>query len=390
MKVLHVIPSLWHGDGGPSHALRAMERALAAQGVTVETAATDDAGPRARNGRAGGAALREEGATRRYFAKRTDFYKWSPQFARWISRAARDYDLLHLHALFSFTTTAASQAARYHGIPYVVRPLGTLDAWGLAQRRPWVKRVSLRLIEAPLLRDAAAVHFTSDDEARQAAALELPMRTAVIPLGIDLPAPGSRNERAGAPDGTLRALYLSRLAPKKNLEGLLDAIAQLQHELPQLRLTIAGDGDMAYVQTLRERAAALGLRDRVRWLGRVEGEAKRRAFDEADFFVLASHSENFGIAAAEALAHGLPCLLGRGVAIASDVASAGAGVSVAPEADAVAAGLRLMIPAAARASMSAQALRLARERYSLEAMGTRLHELYSAILAGRHGLPAKH
>lgn len=388
MKVLHVIPSLWHGDGGPSHALRAMERALAAQGVTVETAATDDAGPGARNGQAGRGARSEEGATRRYFAKRTDFYKWSPQFARWISRAAADYDLLHLHALFSFTTTAASRAARHHGIPYVVRPLGTLDAWGLAQRRPWIKRASLRLIEGPLLREAAAVHFTSEDEARQAAALNLPLRSTIIPLGIELPAPTARIGAAG--DGNVRALYLSRLAPKKNLEGLLDAIAQLRDELPQLHLTIAGDGDMAYVQTLRDRAATLGLHDRVHWLGRVDGEAKRRAFEQADFFVLASHSENFGIAAAEALAHGLPCLLGQGVAIATDVAAAGAGVRVAPDPGAVAAGLRLMMPAATRASMSARALRLAQERYSLDAMGAKLHQLYSAILAGRHGLPARH
>jgi glycosyltransferase involved in cell wall biosynthesis len=387
MKVLHVIPSLWQGDGGPSHALRAMEQALTAQGVTVETAATDDAGPAARNGRAGGHALREDDVTRRYFAKRTDFYKWAPDFARWISGAARDYDLLHLHALFSFTTTAAARAARRHGVPYVVRPLGTLDAWGLEQRRPWLKRASLRWIEAPLLQGAAAVHFTSDDEARQAAALGVPMRSAVIPLGIAMPAPAARHASS---DGTVRALYLSRLTPKKNLEGLLDAFAQVRRELPHLRLTIAGDGDEQYAQALRERARSLGLDDRVRWLGRVEGEAKRRAFDHADFFVLASHSENFGIAAAEALAHGLPCLLGRGVAISHEVVAAGAGLGIAPQPHAIAEGLRLMMPAATRASMSAHAMRLARERYSLEAMGASLQQLYTAILAGRHGLPAKH
>jgi glycosyltransferase involved in cell wall biosynthesis len=389
MKVLHVIPSLWHGDGGPSHALRAMESALTGRGVTVETAATDDAGPGSHNGRGGGAALREDGVTRRYFAKRTDFYKWAPDFARWISSAARDYDLLHLHALFSFTTTAAARAARRHGVPYVVRPLGTLDAWGLKQRRPWLKRASLRWIEAPLLRDAAAVHFTSEDEARQAATLRVPMRSAVIPLGIAMPAPVPRHASPDG-DGTVRALYLSRLAPKKNLEGLLDAFAQLRHELPQLQLTIAGDGDAHYAQALRDRAQALGLDDRVRWLGRVEGEAKRRAFEEADFFVLASHSENFGIAAAEALAHGLPCLLGRGVAISGDVVAAGAGLGTATGPEAIAAGLRLMMPAATRASMSTHAARLARERYSLEAMGANLQQLYSSILAGRHGLPAKH
>jgi glycosyltransferase involved in cell wall biosynthesis len=384
MKVLHVIPSIWEGDGGPSHALRAMERALAAQGVTVETATTDDAGPGARNGKAAFGPLHEDGATRRYFAKRSDVYKWSPRFAYWIANAARDYDVLHLHALFSFTTTAASQAARRAGVPYVVRPLGTLDPWGLAHRRPWLKRASLRLVEAPLLRAAAAVHFTSEDEARQAASLRIPLRPAVIPLGIAMPA---AVQRTPSPDGSVRALYLSRLDPKKNLEGLLDALAAVREELPQLQLTVAGGGDPAYARALRERGQALGLHARVRWLGHVAGEAKRRAFEEADFFVLASHAENFGIAAAEALAHGLPCVLATGVAIAGEVAAAGAGLAVAPQPDAIAAGLKLMMPPGTRASMSALARRLAHDRYSLDAMGARLKQLYADIL---RGLPARH
>jgi glycosyltransferase involved in cell wall biosynthesis len=362
-----------------------MERALATQGVTVETATTDDAGPGARSMQAGSGPVVENGVTRRYFAKRADFYKWSPGFARWISSAARNYDLLHLHALFSFTTTAASQAARRDGVPYVVRPLGTLDEWGLQHRRPWLKRLSLRLVEAPMLRAAAAVHFTSEDEARQASSLRIAWQPAVIPLGIEMPPPIARTP---ASDGSVRALYLSRLSPKKNVEGLLDAMALVQGELTQLRLTIAGSGDAAYAQALRDRAIALGLGDRVRWLGHVDGLVKRRAFEDADFFVLPSHSENFGIAAAEALAHGLPCLLAEGVAIARDVAGAGAGLSVAPTPEAIAAGLRLMMPPSARASMGPAAMRLARERYSLDAMGARLKQLYTDILAARE-LPAK-
>jgi glycosyltransferase involved in cell wall biosynthesis len=78
------------------------------------------------------------------------------------------------------------------------------------------------------------------------------------------------------------------------------------------------------------------------------------------------------------------------VAISHEVVAAGAGLGIAPQPHAIAEGLRLMMPAATRASMSAHAMRLARERYSLEAMGASLQQLYTAILAGRHGLPAKH
>jgi glycosyltransferase involved in cell wall biosynthesis len=363
-----------------------MERALAAQGVTVETATTDDDGPGRRSGKAGQGAVVEEGTVRRYFAKRSDFYKWSPGFARWIARAVTDYDLLHLHALFSFTTTAASQAARRAGVPYVVRPLGTLAPWGMEHRRPWLKRASLRMIEKPLLRHAAAVHFTSDEEMREASALRIDMRPVVIPLGIDMPPPAVRTPPS---DGSVRALFLSRLHPKKNLDGLLDAVAMLREEFPHLRLAIAGSGDTEYASALRAHADALGLSGRVTWLGFVEGEAKLRAFVDADFFVLPSHSENFGIAAAEALAHGLPCVLSSGVAIAREVVAAGAGIEIATSAESIAAGLRLIMPAAARAPMQASALRVARERYSLDAMGARLKHLYLDISGSRRGLPAK-
>ena len=379
MKVLHVIPSLWHGDGGPAQALRSMERALAAQGVQVETAATDDAGRGRRQSLAG-----EPGVVRRYFPKQSDVYKVSTGFARWIGAHVRDYDLIHIHALFSFTSTAAARAARRQGVPYVLRPLGTLDAWGLAQRRPWAKRLSLRWIERPMLREAAAVHCTSEAEAAQAQSLGIPMRVRVIPLGVDLP-PATRRDGAGAD----RILYLSRLAPKKNLEGLLEAVARLQSQVP-LRLTIAGDGDPAYTRELQSRAQALGLAPSIEWLGRVEGEAKERAFEQAGLFALPSHSENFGIAAAEALARGLPCLLGRGVAIAREVEAAGAGIAVGTAPQEIEEGLRLIIAPDARARMSQCARQLARERFSTEAMGARLKELYADILAGRHGFPAAH
>jgi len=388
MKVLHVIPSLWHGDGGPAQALVSMESALVPQGVQVDTATTDDDGPGRRNGKPTGEALAENGVTRRYFAKQSDFYKASSQFARWIDGHVRDYNVVHLHALFSFTTTVGARAARRHGVPYVIRPLGTLEAWSLAHRRPWLKQLSLRVIEAPLLRDAAAVHFTSEEEARQSAATGIAMRGVVIPLGVDVPASLPVRDRSG-PEA-LRVLYLSRLAPKKNLEALLEACALLRREGTNVHLSIAGDGEPAYSQALRDRAAALGIAGDVEWLGRVQGDAKGQAFESADVFALPSHSENFGIAAAEAIAYGLPCVLGRGVAIARDIHDAGAGMAVEPSAANVAAALKHMIPADTRAAMSLRAAQLARERYSIAAMGAKLKQLYTDIVTGRHGFPAKH
>jgi len=266
MKVLHVIPSLSAVHGGPSRALPLMERALAAKGVTVETATTNDEGPRLHHRKPCGLPLFENGVFRHYFHKQLDFYKVSLGIAGWLRRHAKDYELLHIHALFSFSSIAAAWTARRLGVPYIIRPLGTLTHYGRTQRRPWLKRLSIRWIEGPLLRDAAAVHFTSLDEQREAEACGVPMRGVLIPLGIEAPAITDdtlvRSRFAGLQDANY-LLYLSRLDPKKNVEGLLRAFAQCSAQWPNTQLLMAGNGSRDYVGNLMALSVALGLGHRV-------------------------------------------------------------------------------------------------------------------------------
>jgi glycosyltransferase involved in cell wall biosynthesis len=401
MKILHVIPSLSLAHGGPSHAMRLIERALRMQEVEVETATTDDDGPGKRM--PGGCCkeqlfvrpsqnpplpqpspARGEGVVRRYFPKRLEFYKVSPGFARWIFRHVRDYDLVHIHALFSFTSVIAAWAARRAGVPYVVRPLGTLNRYGVKQQRPWLKRLSLRAIEGPILRHAAAVHFTAEAERVEAESLGIPMRSVVIPLGIE-PAPQGDASvflvRFPEVKNFRILLFLSRLDPKKNVEGLLQAFKLCSSALPDTRLVIAGTGEAGYVAGLIKLADTLGLADRVVWPGYVDGEQKAAAFAAAQVFVLPSHSENFGIAAVEAMLAGLPCVLGEGVALANEVAQAGAGLATSPQPEEIAMALQVMLADDnRRAEMGRRAAALARERYSLEAMGAGLVRLYESIV----------
>jgi glycosyltransferase involved in cell wall biosynthesis len=300
MKILHVIPSLSRIHGGPTQALALMERALTAQGVTVETAATDDDGTGRRNGKACGRALQENGVLHWYFRKRLDFYKTSPAFARWIAREAGRYDLLHIHALFSFTSSAAAHAAKRAGVPYIIRPLGTLGAYGMHERRRRLKALSMKWLEGPILRQAAAVHFTSESEAVEAQALGIAFKKVIIPLAVEpVLSPAAVTQPAFAwLRGSPCVLFLSRLDPKKNLEGLLEAVALLKGEFPSLRLLVAGDGTPEYVASLHARAETLGIAAQVVWAGHVEAESKAAAFAAADVFALPSYSENFGIAAA--------------------------------------------------------------------------------------------
>ncbi|OYU12440.1 MAG: hypothetical protein CFE38_08210 [Comamonadaceae bacterium PBBC1] len=380
LAVLHVIPSISLAHGGPSRAIRLMEDVQRKLGMTVFTLTTDDNGP--------GNRLSDSeklDPNRHYVRKWFDFYKVAPSLVPWLIRRVRNYDVVHIHALFSFSSAAAAWAARRAGVPYIIRPLGTLTHYGRTQRRPLLKRLSLKWIEGPLLRDAAAVHFTSLDEQREAEESGVPMRGVVIPLGIEVSEvidDSIVRSRYAALGRAPYLLFLSRLDPKKNIEGLLRGFALCRAQWPQHKLLIAGTGDTNYVATLVLLVNELGLKDCVIWTNHIDGALKKSAFAGATLFVLPSFSENFGIAAAEALMAGLPCVLGQGVAIANDVVAAGAGLAVATDPDSIAAGLlKLLTDEPELRRMAFNGAALARGKFSVEAMGKNLVSLYEFVLS---------
>jgi glycosyltransferase involved in cell wall biosynthesis len=379
LRALHVIPSVSPLDGGPTRAIGIMERALSEAGVRVTTLTTDhDLASRG----ADGTPAVANGAHRIYAHKWLDPYKVAPGLVPHLMRAVQTHDVVHIHALFSFASTAAAWAARRRGVPYIVRPLGTLSAYGLRARRPRLKRLSMALFEGPILRGAAAVHFPSEAERQDAEAIGLPTRGVVIPLSVDANdgPPAAPLEHPALADRRV-ILFLSRLDPKKNLEAVIDAVAASPTLRGACALVIAGTGESGYVASLKARVAAASLSEHTVWLGHVDGPEKRAAFAAADVLVLPSFSENFGIAAVEALLAGVPCVLGEGVAIAGAIEKAGAGMTVRPEAPAVAQALEHVFwsdPALAHA-MGLRARQLATNEFSTAVMAQRLIALYEDV-----------
>lgn len=392
LNILHVIPSLSAVHGGPSRAIVAMERALTAAGANVTTATTDDDGP-GRRLRRDDRMAEANGATRIYFRKQIEFYKIAPALAPWLWKNVQRFDVVHIHALFSFASVVAGVIARLRRVPYVVRPLGTLSSFGMTERRPWLKRISLRLIEAPLLRGAAYVHLTSQSELDEARSLGLRFNGGVIPLGVercDIPPVEPEARRTASPDVARRTLlYLSRIDRKKNIEGLLSAFAMVARQRQNVTLNIAGDGPAEYVETLKAHAAALSIDRRVEWLGHVEGDAKSAVLAAADIFVLPSYSENFGIAAVEAMLAGRSCILADGVGVAREAAAAAACRVTTPAAPALAEAIvQLLDNDAERESIGRRAAAFAQREYSTAVMAQRLIALYAALARSRRERPA--
>ena len=173
-------------------------------------------------------------------------------------------------------------------------------------------------------------------------------------------------------------LFLSRLDAKKGLDLLLPAFAEMNRT--DAVLVIAGNGDQAFVDELRESAARLKIEGQTVLTGFLSGQEKLAAFAAASVFTLPSYSENFGIAAVEALAAGLPCVISDQVGIATEVNEFEAGLVVQCRIAELAAALqRMMNEPQLRSRMGANSRRLAANRYSTQAMTEALVRLYQEI-----------
>jgi glycosyltransferase involved in cell wall biosynthesis len=383
MRVLHVIAAVAPRYGGPSTAVLGACHALRALGLEPFLATTDADGPRRLPVRLD-APTSFHGVPAIFFPRQwSEALKYSRPLGRWLEAHVGEFDVVHVHGIFSHACLAAGRSARRRGVPYVVRPLGMLDPWSLARRR-LAKRALWTLGVGRLLGGAAAVHYTSTGEQRLAERTPGLARGVVIPLGVDdsFVAAARVEPRAGAAGRGAEpyVLSLSRLHPKKGLELLVDAFLDVTRDpaLRHWRLVVAGDGDPRYVARLRERAG--GGDACVQLVGWLDGEAKRAWLAGASLLALPSYQENFGLAAVEALACGVPVLLSTAVNLADEVCEAGAGWVVPLAPGALRDGLRAALrDDRGRATRGAAGRALVVARFTWPRVGAALADLYRSV-----------
>jgi glycosyltransferase involved in cell wall biosynthesis len=242
-----------------------------------------------------------------------------------------------------------------------------------------------------VLHEASAVHYTTDQE-RELTERSLGLNGGmVIPNGVDeelleVQTSSKFRKQVGIPADAPFVLTLSRLHPKKGIDLLLKAFADLkaQGKLAEWHLVIAGDGDADYVEGLRQIVVRTAVEPVVHWVGWLEGAAKFEALAEADLFVLSSLQENFGIGVVESMAGGTPVLLSRQVGLASDVRKSGAGWVI----DLDATGLRDGLAEATGnpselATRGAAARELVRERFTWPRITGEWAAMYEKISSKR-------
>ncbi|MBD2167476.1 glycosyltransferase [Calothrix membranacea FACHB-236] len=329
MKVLHIVPSISLIYGGPSQMVLGLAPALAKEDVEVTVITTNS------NGDTGQKPLdvplnepvKQDSYEIIYF-RCAPFrrYKFSLDLLKWLKRHACEYDIAHIHALFSPVSSAAATICRQQKLPYILRPLGTLDPSDLRKKK-LLKQLYAAIIERQNLAGAAAIHFTSDQEAKISARFGVATQDLVIPLGVVPPKLATHQQKLEIPQDVPVILFMSRIDPKKGLNLLIPALEKLLAVGCNFHFVLAGTNpqDPDYEQSIISQIQNSPLRSHTTITGFVTGELKASLLQAADVFVLPSYYENFGIAVAEAMVAGIPVVISDQVHICHQVSESQSG-----------------------------------------------------------------
>ena len=301
MRVLHVITGISKKSGGPSRSSQGLVVALCETGVDAWIHSFDGAAPWVKGVR--GCCQGE-----------------SLDVA-----ALKDFDIVHIHGVWDPRLHDVAKMCRAAKVPYVIAPRGMLEPWSLKQK--WLKkRIARFLYQDRDLKKAAALHATAVSEAEQFRKLGFKNYCIVSPNGVNLP--GRELERRVGVGR--RALFVSRMHPKKGVLELVEAWARVKPEswCCELVYTVNSDEERAYEQKVKDRILALGMSYQDKegnihsptptqdsnfiFTGPLDDEKKWKAYARADLFILPTYSENFGIVIAEALWAGVPVITTKG------------------------------------------------------------------------------
>jgi glycosyltransferase involved in cell wall biosynthesis len=324
LKILQLVHTLDPSVGGVAASVLALSQGLARRGHKLDIVVLDDSAS---------SWLADIALPIHALGAGLTSYRYSSKLLPWLKKQGGDYDRVIVNGIWQYLSFAAWRRYAGSSIPYYVFPHGMLDPWfketfPLKHLKKWLY---WPWAEYRVLRDAAAVIFTSEEERSQArkSFWLYRCREKVSPLGVEAP-PISSNakseflSRYPQLQNTRIFLFLGRLHPKKGCDMLLEAFAQMRSN-DSISLILAGPDQVGWESDLRRQVTRLNLTNRVVFTGMLEGSMKQGAFANAEAFVLPSHQENFGISVVEALAASVPVLVSNRVNIWREIEADRAG-----------------------------------------------------------------
>jgi len=329
LKILQLVHTLDPSVGGVAAAVLALSRGLARRGHKLDVVVLDEPDVVAAVADRGPA----DNITVHALGSGLTSYRYSRTLWPWLRQHGGDYDRVIVNGIWQYLSFAAWRRYAGSSIPYYVFPHGMLDPWfketfPLKHLKKWLY---WPWADYRVLRDAAAVIFTSEEERFQArkSFWLYRCREKVSPLGVEAP-PISSNakseflSRYPQLQNSRNFLFIGRLHPKKGCDMLLEAFARFRSN-DSISLILAGPDQVGWESDLRRQVTRLNLTNRVVFTGMLEGSMKQGAFANAEAFVLPSHQENFGISVVEALAVSVPVLISNRVNIWREIEADRAG-----------------------------------------------------------------
>ncbi|MGI8730736.1 MAG: glycosyltransferase [Solirubrobacteraceae bacterium] len=296
---------------------------------------------------------------------------------RWVMRHAGRFDIVHVHQTWGLAQVTALVAAIVWRRPVVVTPHESLTNYDVDREKTFVKS----LLKRWYLRAAGRIEVSSPLEQDDSVPPRHLGKSQVVPHPLEESETSIVSVSPRTAGEPLTVGFLGRLHPKKNVDLLIQAVAQ---GAVSTRLRVAGDGPEEFKRSLVRCAADHGVVDRVEWLGFVPADDRSAFLGSIDVLVLASEYECFGIVIAEAMAQSVPVIVSPRTGLAPMVVEYGCGIVVEPTVSDVAAALALLatdVELAAR--LGSQGPIAVREELSLSAYGAVARLGYEGLLSAR-------
>lgn len=367
MKILHTISSIDKNSGGTSTYLQLLANELSKHiSLEVITMQTDN-------------PLSLDKEVKLFFANKsgTGFMGISKDMKQYLNKV--EANIFHGNGMWQYPVHAMAKFAQKRKTPYIITPHGMLEPWAINAGK-WKKKLALALFQRKDLENAVCIHATARSEAENIRQLGFKNPIAVIPNGIDVMEFPFHSKEKNKKERTI--LFLSRIHPKKGIELLIEAWQKLDKALKiNWKIEIAGNGDSAYVESLQKLIDEKCLAKEIHIIGPQFGEAKLKAYQQADLFVLPTYSENFGIVVAEALACGVPVITTKGAPWEElNTKNAGWWIEIGIESLVESLKQAMQLNDAERQQMGVNGRKLVEKNYSIESVAQKMIQLYQWIL----------
>lgn len=310
MKILHIIPSYKPAYiyGGVIESVARLCEGLVQAGHDVNVFTTTANG-NAELGLLPGKPIDVNGVKVTYFKRITkDHTHISISLWRNLWVHLNEFDAVHIHSWWNPLVMIAALMCVMKNVRIIISPRGMLSTYIFTASRSFTKRM-LHFSMGRLILKISTLHATADSEYKECRNLIPDWKGFVLPNILDLPEVSVA--RTTNPVFTL--IFLSRIHPKKGIELLFQALAEIAFPV---KLKIVGSGEDAYLERLRQYAQQLRIADKVDWLGWKDRNEKFIELAKSDCFILTSHNENFANVVIESLHVGTPVIISDRIGLA--------------------------------------------------------------------------